>query len=516
VPAEAPRLALAAALAAFAVLPAGYLLLAALPILTHGGWLAHFADTTLGHQAGNSLWVAVLASAVAFAVGAAPAVVISRHDFHGKSLVSALALLPLLFAPSVPANIWTVVFSSEFFSSRHALALQLGLSSSPYVFVVFRVAASRMPQTFAELAATLGLGPIRRLVQVHLPAYAVPVAAGLMIVFAQSVGDYAAAERLGIQTLSVGIHNLWLASQSSQVAAIVSCVLIVPAAGLVIAATWASTSIMNQNPAAAAAPSRRRPSGTATAALVAWSAAWSLPGFFIPEAFTLRWAWLGWERTRFSDIPTDLFDTAATALSTAFVVLCVCALSAVVMRAGNRSRTAERMPWLFLLNYFLPPLVLALAFAMMSSDASPAARWLGGLRDSRLMIVLPEVLRFLPFAILPALDALRRTPPSMIDAARVFGAGAIRARAVAFSGHLLPALTLGIALVLMESVKQLDLSLTLQPFGYSTLALKIYAFSRFQNMDRAAVWVLLSQLLMLLPWLLLWWRMRRLGEIGSA
>jgi ABC-type Fe3+ transport system permease subunit len=42
----------------------------------------------------------------------------------------------------------------------------------------------------------------------------------------------------------------------------------------------------------------------------------------------------------------------------------------------------------------------------------------------------------------------------------------------------------------MESVKELDLSLTLQPFGYSSPALKIYAFSRNQNMDRAAVWVL--------------------------
>jgi iron(III) transport system permease protein len=432
--------------------------------------------------------------------------------------VSALALLPLLFSPSVPANTWTVMFSSEFFSSRHALALQLGFSCSPYVFVVFRIAASRMPGAFAELAAALGHGPLQRLWRVHLPAYAVPAAAGLLIVFAQSVGDYATAERLGIQTLSVGLHNLWLASQSSQVAAIVSSVMIVPALVLVLVAAWASTSIMSQNPVApaAAAASRRPLRGPAAAALVAWSAAWSLPAFFIPEAFTLRWAWLNWQRTRFGDIPSDLVDTALTALSSAATVLAVCALTAIVLRAGNRSRWAERAPWLFLLNYFLPSLVLALAFVMMSSDASPASRWLGPWRDSRLMIVLPEVLRFMPFAMLPALDALRRTPPAMIEAARAFGAGALRARAVAFSGHLLPALTLGGALVLMESVKQLDLSLTLQPFGYSTLALKIYAFSRFQNMDRAAVWVLLSQALMLLPLLLLWWRMQRLGDYRTA
>ena len=117
----------------------------------------------------------------------------------------------------------------------------------------------------------------------------------------------------------------------------------------------------------------------------------------------------------------------------------------------------------------------------------------------------------MPFAMLPVLDALRRTPQATIEVARTFGAGPVRARMVAFAGHLWPALLLGCALVFMESLKELDMSLTLQPFGYSSPALKIYAFSRHQNMDRAAVWVLISQALMLLPLLLCWWRMDRLG-----
>lgn len=506
---------LAAALAAGAVLPAGYLLLAALPVLTQGGWLAHFAATTLAHQALSSLAVALEAAALAFAVGAVPAVLVSRFDFRGRGLVTMLALLPLLFAPSVSGNTWTVVFSHDFFVSRHGMAINLGLATAPYVFVVFRVAASRMPRAFAELAAALGHGGTSRLLRVHLPLYAVPAAAALMIVGAQAIGDYATAERLGIDTLSVGIHNLWLASQSSQVAAIVSTVLTVPAVALVAAAAWASTSIMSQNPVppAAAASARRPLPAPAAAALLAWCVGWSLPGFFVPEFFTVRWAMLRWQRTRFADIPADLLNTAATALAVALLVFAVCALAALLMRAGARSRLAERMPWLFLLNYFLPPLVLALAFVMMSRDGSWLAEWLGPLRDTRLLVVVPVALRLMPFAMLPMLDALRRTPSAMIDAARTFGAGPVRARAVAFAGHLAPALWLGAALVFLEAVKELDLSLTLQPFGYSSLALKIYAFSRFQNMDRAAVWVLLSQVLMLLPLALLWWRMARLDAV---
>lgn len=509
------RSSLAAVLALCAIFPSAYLLLAALPVLLDGGWLAHFASTTLPVAALTSLAVALEAAVVAFAAGALPAVLVSRHEFRGRRLVSVLSLLPLLFAPYVTAGTWMGSFSWAFFEGRHALALQLGLCCAPYLFIVFRVAASRMPTAFAEVAASLGSGRAARLLRIHAPGYAVPTAAGLLIVFAQSLGDYAAADTIGIETLSVGIHNLWFASQSVAVASVVSCVLIVPAVLLVLVGAWASTSIISQNPIppAAAAATRKPLSAPATAALLAWSLLCSLPGFWVPEVITARWAWAKWGMTRFAAIPGDLLNAVATSLATVALVGVVCVLTALVMRSGSRSRWAERMPWLFLTNYFLPSLVLALAFVMMSSDASVGARLLGSARDSRLLIVVSDALRLLPFAMLPTLDALRRTPPAMIEAARAFGAGPWRARAVAFAGHLWPALALGCAIVFMESVKELDLSLTLQPFGYSSPALKIYAFSRFQNMQRAAIWVLLSQALMLLP---LWWLVRRMDKLGTA
>ena len=199
-----------------------------------------------------SLSLAFEAAAVAFAVGAVPALAVSRIDFRGRRLVSMLALLPLCFAPSASAGSWTVVFSYEFFQSWHALAIHYWLTCSSYLFVVFLVASTRIPTAFGELAAGLGLGPWQRPLRVHLPAYAVPAAAGLMIVFALAIGDYATAERLGIDTLSVGVHNLWLASQSSAVAATVSVVMIVPSAALVGVAAWASTRSVNQNPVAPA------------------------------------------------------------------------------------------------------------------------------------------------------------------------------------------------------------------------------------------------------------------------
>jgi hypothetical protein len=51
-------------------------------------------------------------------------------------------------------------------------------------------------------------------VAVHAPAYSVPLAATLLIVFAPGGRRLCRRERLGIDTLSVGMHNLWLAARA--------------------------------------------------------------------------------------------------------------------------------------------------------------------------------------------------------------------------------------------------------------------------------------------------------------
>lgn len=72
------------------MLPSAYLVAQALPVFGLGGWLAHFAATTLPAQAATTAAVALEATLVAFAAGAVPAVLVGRYAFRGRALVSAL------------------------------------------------------------------------------------------------------------------------------------------------------------------------------------------------------------------------------------------------------------------------------------------------------------------------------------------------------------------------------------------------------------------------------------------
>ena len=507
------------ALAGLALLPAGVLLLAGASAAS-GDWLSHLAGTSLPAQVLTSLQVATVAALVAFAAGAVPAVAVARHAFPGRGLVATLALSPLLLSPSVAVSVWSVVFSDDAISSRQALGAALGLACGPYVFIVFLVAALRQPASLDEMAAACGLGRWQRWWRLALPSYAVPTAASGLIVWAQTLGDYAAAERLGVQTLSQGLHAAWFATQRADLAAELALGLLVPAAVLVVLAARAASSIITQAPLAAAAAGvvrHRRLARVPTALLLIWSLACALPGFVIPEVVLLRWAWLHGHRARLAQLPGDTASTLLTAVAVVAVVLGLCVAVALSQRPGGRGTAAAWTPWLFLLNLFLPTLVLALAFVLLSRDGSLLAAALGDARDTRVLVVAATALRLLPFALLPTLDALRRTPPGLVEMARACGAGPLRARLQVFRGCLAPALGLGCALVFVECVKELDLALTLQPFGYGALALKVYAFSRNQNLDRAAFWVLAGQACMVLPLAALAWRAgRRPADAGPT
>ncbi len=479
-------------------------------------WLPLWLNGSLAAAARETLWVCVVAAVAAVAASAPQAVALSCWRFRGAFAVELAALSPMLLAPYAAAGAWAGLDLGAWSHGPLPMALQIGFSCAPWCYLALRVAISRLPPSLGEAAAAAGMGPAQRAAHVWLPLLWAPLAGASVFAAARACGDYGTAERNGAHTFGVAFHDMWNGSQSLAVAAAVALAAAVPAVALV----WSASGGAHRNPP-------RQFAGTAGAArhfqvaapavplalLWVWTALCWLVAFGLPEWQYVQWAidgrWMGWARA---------LRVCGNALATSGLVAAALAAAAgvcaMLLRPGAKGALPERLLWLVSVNLFLPPMALALAWLSATADGSWLAELLGPARDGKAPLLLAQAGKLAPFALLPVLDRLARENESLRDALRAAGLGAI-----GVWSHLLrmaaPALALGAAMVFMEALKELEIAITLQHFGYMSPAIKIHSLARFHSEDAIASWVLITQALMLpaLAAIALW--QRQLERTGA-
>jgi iron(III) transport system permease protein len=165
------------------------------------------------------------------------------------------------------------------------------------------------------------------------------------------------------------------------------------------------------------------------------------------------------------------------------------------------------------LGYALPGSVLAvgvmLSFAWLDGHlAGWLEAWTGRppgpiLVGSLLGLLLAYLVRFLAVAFGPVDSALEQVRPSLREAARGLGAGRLRLLRQVYLPLLRPGLLAGLLLVFVEVMKEMPATLLLRPFGWDTLAVRIYELTSEGEWERAALPALALVLVGLIPVILL-------------
>jgi iron(III) transport system permease protein len=461
-------------------------------------WLSIWFNGTLAVQTMQTLGVCIVAALVTIAASAPQAAAVSLFRFKGSLAVELAALAPMLLAPYAAAGAWAGLDLGRWSHGAMPMAVQIGFSCAPWSYMALRVAISRLPPSLGEAAAASGMERAERVVRVWMPLLTAPLIGAALFAAARAFGDYGTAERNGTRTFGVAFHDMWNGSQSQQVAAVVALAAVVPA--LVVA--WLAAERARRHPprqfagaGGGAQFAKTRPTNAMLVAIAAWSAFCFVLAVAAPEWQYVVWAidgrWLGWAKS---------LAVAGNALATSGAVAATLALIgaayAIFLRPGAKGGLPERLIWLLAVNLFIPPMALALAWLSATADGSWLAALMGAARDGKLPLLLAQSAKLAPFALLPVLDRLSRENESLREALRAAGIG----RAKAWS-HVLrmaaPAIALGAAMVFMEAVKELEIAITLQHFGYQSPAIKIHSLARFHSELAIANWVLISQALML-------------------
>ncbi len=201
-------------------------------VLSFRRWSELWATTSLPQTLINSYTLAPSVAIVTILLAAPTAYALGRFEFPGKALVQILTLLPLVIPGFVTAIFFaSLLLSIGFFNKFLSIMLGHVVLFLPYAIRILSVSFSQVRQDLIDAARDLSATPAARFRAVFMPVIKPGIMAALIIVFIQSIEEFALAFVLGSPDFTTvpTILFSYLGYQFIRPnAAVVSLILVVP------------------------------------------------------------------------------------------------------------------------------------------------------------------------------------------------------------------------------------------------------------------------------------------------
>lgn len=381
----------------------------------------------------------------------------------------------------------------------------------PYVYMLARVAFIGQGQSTFEAARSLGYTPWQAFLRVSLPMARPAVVAGLSLALMEALADFGAVAVFNFDTFTTAIYKAWFGFFDLQSAAqLASLLLLIVLVALTLERRFRARSRYAES-GRAGAQRRFRLSGWRAWAALAYTGGVFLLAFAAPVAQLLIWAWQSLDGLdqRYLDL---LWHTLTLGLSAAALTVAGAFVLAFTRRL-HHDRLTRLSVNVGTLGYALPGSVLAvgvmLSLTWVDNRLADLLEWLTGsevglvLSGSVFALLMAYFARFLAVAFGPVDSALERIRPSTAEAARSLGVRPFELARRIYLPMLRPGLLTAALLVLVDVMKEMPATLLLRPFGWDTLAVRIYELTSEGEWERAALPAVALVIVGLLPVVLL-------------
>ncbi|MGH7430542.1 MAG: ABC transporter permease [Candidatus Methylomirabilales bacterium] len=440
----------------------------------------------------------------------------TMYRFPGRAAFEWLLILPL----AVPAYVIGFVFRGLFdytgpvqsglrhvfgpgiwfpdIASFGGVVLVMTLVFYPYVYLLARTAFLEQSETTLEAARALGARRTTVFWRVALPLARPSIVAGLSLAVMEVLADFGTVAIYGYNTFTVAIYRVWFGLFNRQAATeLASLLLLFTGAVYVLERSWRGRARFYQT--------ERRAHPPAPTMLTGWRA-WAASGaagtvvagaFLLPVAQLLVWSVTALRASDFDNrYPEFALNTLTIGATTAIFAVGAAVVVAYGLRL-SRSRVVAACGRIATMGYALPGSVIAvgvlvpLAFLDRVCNALVRVVWGGdgGLLFTGSMagLVFAYLARFLALSVHAVEASLVKVTPSMDMAGRSLGLspGGVLRRI-----HL-PLIRGGLCsaaiLVFVDVIKEMPATLLLRPFGYETLAVRVWQFTSESFWEAAAL-----------------------------
>lgn len=474
---------------------------------------------------------AVLSLAVGMGVvvlGVGLAWLTAACEFPGRAFFAPALVLPLAFPSYVLAfvHVGLMDYSGPVQTTLRELtgaaialppvrstagaAIVFCLALYPYVYLLARQAFLTQGAQCMQAGQSLGLSRTQAFWRVAIPMARPWTIAGMSLALMEMLADFGTVSIFNVDTFTTAIYKTWLGmfnlSAASQLASLLALVVL-------IVMGMEQSARSSKRYASSTHTSRTQrvtlQGGRAMLATLACTVV-LLTAFVVPMVQLLVWA---------AHAATDDMDKRywgfvwhsimLASMSAMTVLAAALALAYAQRQAQGKSWPG---PWIAPLvrtanlGYAVPGMVLAVGLFVPLAWLD--ARWFGWARahgwddaptlsGGILVMVLALAIRFMAVGFGPLQSAMERITTHQEQAARTLGLGTWSSLWRLHIPLLRPGVLAACLLVFVEVMKEMPITLMTRPFGWDTLAVRIFEMTSEGMWDRAAlpaVWVVLVSL----------------------
>ncbi len=513
--------------------------LVAMPLLAvFSGWLQpgnevwqHLAETVLDDLIINTLVLLLGVAVGVLVLGVGLAWLTSMCDFPGRSIFDWALMLPLAIPAYVLAFValglfdftgpvqstlreWLGADAPVFPNIRSAggVILVMVLVLYPYVYMLARSAFLTQGRGTLEAARILGQDSWGAFFRVALPMARPAIIAGTSLALMETLADFGTVAIFNYDTFTTAIYKSWFGFFNIQAASQLASMLLLFVALALYGERRLRGKAVYFEHSKAAHPRRTVLTGWRAILSTLLAGSVFFLAFLLPVIQLAQWSWKVLVNDMDSRYLHLLFHTLSLGLMAALLTV-VAALILAFARRFRRDRITGLAAGVATLGYALPGSVLAvgimLAYAGVDNFinsiwnlfgfASPG-QVIGG---SLFALVMAYLVRFLAVAYGPVESGLGRIKPSLAETAHTLGANSSAIIRQIYLPLLRPGLITALLLVLVDVMKEMPATLLLRPFGWDTLAVRIYEMTSEGEWERAALPAITLVLAGLLPVIML-------------
>ena len=487
----------------------------------------HLFKTRLKFYLYNTFILMLGVGVTTFFIGVSLAWLICKYDFFMRNVIEWALLLPLALPSYIVAYCYTDFFeysgflqtsirelfnfnspNDYFFPEIRSLGGAIFVISFvlyPYIYLITKVAFKSTPSSLFELAELNGKN---QFYYVALPLAKPAIIAGLSLVLMETVSDFGTVDFFAVETITLGIFNLWLGMNNlagaSQLALIGFFFIMILLAFELTARKkqkFNDTKIRGYNGL------NQKISIRHNIFIFFICIIPIIFGFIIPVLILLK------NSISYFDIQNlhNLILITKNSFFISFVATVIIILTTILLTIGLKFQGFKGLSFMSTIagiGYAFPGVILALGSLFFVSSLETSLNALLLFLDinqnliligSFYILIFTYVCRFNAVAFGAINSGINRLPPNMVEASLTLGNSFWYSLKKVLFPIIKPSILTAAILTFVDIVKELPITLLLRPLNFETLATYVYQFASDEMLGRASAAALIIVLIGLIP-----------------